>query len=100
LAIPLADYVNAKLGWNSYATENTTLTRNKDYIDLRDSLYRAVANVVTVRSDLFAATIVLQLRMNDNTTPKASWSYVAVFDRSNCVKASDEPAVLMVTQVQ
>ncbi|HAU36436.1 MAG TPA: hypothetical protein DCX07_01800 [Phycisphaerales bacterium] len=105
LAIPLADYANALLGWSDYAAvpENATLTRDRNYIDGRDSLYRAVANVVTVRSDLFAATILLQLRMDDgslNGVEKATWRYLAVFDRSNCVQSDNEPAVLMVTQVQ
>jgi len=106
LAIPLADYANKLLGWTNYTVENTTLTKYPAYLQARDSLYRAVSNLITVNSDVFAAYILVQLRDGLTEAVKHTWNYVAVLDRSNCRQTGqpgvpgDLPAVLLFSEVK
>jgi len=92
-AIPLADYAETVLA-------GTVTESDADYLELRDSLYRAVSNLITVNSDVFAVNIRIQLREDQTDKVKGDWYYVAVIDRSNCRKRSDTPAVLLFSQVE
>jgi hypothetical protein len=95
VAVPLADYANALLGWSDYDKEHP-VTLHKDYFQARDALYAAVANCVSVSSDTFAANIVVQL----GRTGAGKWHYVAIIDRGNVFRHDDSPAVLLFAQVQ
>jgi len=99
VAIPLADYVNTRLGWADYGSL-TNLPRNPDYLESRDSLYTAISNLITVNSDVYAANIVVQLRDETGATPIQTWRYISVIDRSNCRESEHEPAVLLFAEVK
>ena len=97
-AIPLADYANeVMIG----ALTLDQLRQLPDYAAARDGMYRAVSNLITTRSDTFAANIIVQLR--DAKTPgrvKYTWRYVAVIDRSNCGSSGDTPAVILFSEAR
>ena len=63
-----------------------------------DLRYAYVSNLVTVNSDVFCAFIRVQL--GDDKFPKSKRNYVAVFDRSNCVTATDRPIVRMFAEIK
>ena len=110
LAIPLAYYVEKEL-MGGVADPETQ--RSAYFLQARDTLYRAVCNLITVNSDSFAAFIYLR-RETQAATPdevEASgirvWHGVALIDRSNTrrdatssVDAMIPPAVLMLTEVK
>jgi hypothetical protein len=102
VAIPLADYANRLMGWTNYSGQPPALpgglriTQHKDYIKARDSLWRAVSNLLTVRSDVFAANLYVQM----GNPRKFSWNYIVVVDRSNCNAPGDQPAVILFTEVR
>ncbi len=100
LAIPLADYTNWLLGWRNYASENTSLTKDRGYIRDRDSLYNAVSNLITVNSDTYAANIMVELRDALSGQMRHRWYYIVVIDRSNCYKPDQTPAVLLFSEVK
>jgi hypothetical protein len=52
------------------------------YVEARDVLYRAVANMITVNSDTYTAHITVQLR-DRSGQPRFTWYYMAAFDRSS-----------------
>ncbi len=90
IAIPLADYYDIVLNGH-----NASNFARWDYGDNRDALFRAVANLVTVRSDTFAVLVRVQLA--DDAL--AAWTYLAVIDRSGCREQGDVPAVILFAQV-
>ncbi|MHC4986379.1 MAG: hypothetical protein ACYTFO_09530, partial [Planctomycetota bacterium] len=110
LAIPLAHYVEQELmgGVGQEETQRTAY-----FLQARDTLYRAVSNLITVNSDSFAAFIYLR-RETDASTPEEEeasgirvWHGVALIDRSNTRRDADSnvnamipPAVLMLTEVK
>ena len=110
LAIPLADYANWRMGWLNYSTtasDELSVTQDRDYIYNRDSLYRAISNLITVNSDVYAVNIRVDLydinEAPDNDPPDEpiqSWYYVSVIDRSNCSSLGDTPAVLLFSEVK
>ena len=59
--------------------------RQAYFLEARDFLYRAVANLVTVNSDSYAV-----LMHVDMGTPR---NYLALIDRSNCRADPDRTAV-------
>ncbi|HDZ21295.1 hypothetical protein LCGC14_0181460 [marine sediment metagenome] len=75
LMIPLAAYVENEL----MGQPDDDIRREAYFLQARDSLYKAVANLITVNSDTFAANIYLQMEGGDR-----AWHYVALIDRSNC----------------
>ena len=95
--IPLADYVENEL----MGDVDEDIRRQAYFLQARDSLYKAVANLVTVNSDTFAATIYLQMEGGDRVG-----HYVALVDRSNCRRqlSTDDaivaPVVLLMTEVK
>jgi len=109
IAVPLADYANKLAGWTNYSRtpEHDPGIRDvvvdRDYILERDSLYRAVSNLITVRSDTYAVNIRVDLYDNgddpSSDPPLRSWYYIAVIDRSNCRTPQDTPAVLLFSEV-
>jgi hypothetical protein len=90
LAIPLADYYDIVL--NGHKASNYD---RWDYGDNRDALFRAVANLVTVRSDTFGVLVRVQLAED----ALAGWTYLAVIDRSGCRETGDVPKIILFTQV-
>ena len=98
LAVPLADYANFLMGCTTDAAIQTKL-KTKDYVEARDAMYRAVANVVTVRSDVYAVNIRVQLG-TPLQAPLRLWYYVAVVDRGNCLTREDIPAILLFSRVK
>ncbi|MCK4275409.1 MAG: hypothetical protein KAX78_02780, partial [Phycisphaerae bacterium] len=106
IAIPLADYYHGLKDWtdyNSTASDELDITQNKDYIRNRDSLYRAISNLITVNSDTYAVNIRVDLYdigEAPGDEPAQSWYYVAVIDRSNCRSLGDTPAVLLFSEVK
>ncbi len=112
IAIPLADYANWRMGWTDYsattASQELGITQDEYYIRNRDSLYRAISNLITVNSDVYAVNIRVDLYdINEAPTspppdnvPLQSWYYVSVIDRSNCRGLGDTPAVLLFSEVK
>lgn len=113
IAIPLADYANWRMGWSNYTDtpQNSSTIRDivqdQYYIRNRDSLYRAISNLITVNSDVYAVNIRVDLydinEAPDNDPPNEplqSWYYVSVIDRSNCSDVGDTPAVLLFSEVK
>jgi len=98
IAVPLADYANYEMKCTKDAAIQTKL-KTKDYIEARDAIYRAVANVVTVRSDVYAVNIRVQLG-SPLEDPVRLWYYVAVVDRGNCLTPEDIPAILLFSRVK
>lgn len=90
IAVPLADYMNDLMGYTNYAVAPTfvdnavskNLQHIHGYVEARDVLYRAVANMITVNSDTYTAHITVQLR-DRSGQPRFTWYYMAAFDRSN-----------------
>jgi len=103
LAVPLADYVNNEILSPKWDGDTSNVTndsvRKKDYLEARDSLYRSVSNLVTVNSDVYAAYILVRLR-DEFGDPKQDWRYLAVIDRSNCRRARQLPAILLLSQIR
>ncbi len=104
LAVPLAHYMSARLGWDPSTTDPAAnaavrkLVQHPEFIDARDRLYNAVANLVTVRSDTFAA--IIHVQVGDDVPAKNAWKYLAIIDRSNCNDPEDEPAILVFTPLK
>ena len=99
VAIPLAMYCHTMLtdAFSNGGDTLMTLATHPDYIYARDYLYRSISNMITVRSDVYAINIRVQLGKGNNVP---TWYYVAVVDRSNCRTLSDMPRVLLFTQVK
>jgi len=101
LAFVLNDYVEVKLG-----TNHATAVNAATFLDERNKLYHAVANLITVNSDVFQATVLVQLREVKKSTGALTgktlqtWRYVALMDRGNCMQATDRPTVLLMTEVK
>jgi hypothetical protein len=107
IAIPLAWYVDYLMGIDG--DSESELRDQAGYIETRDSLYRAVANLITVNSTTFAATA----RNQRGTSSAASATrQVMVFDRGNCQGGSgdaddrynerrfNQPAILLNVEVR
>lgn len=102
IAIPLADAMNHLMGLTDPTPATLTgsaTVKDKAYLALRDKAYYNVANLVTVNSDTFVANLVVELRTPLGQT-KQQWRYIALFDRSNCRKAGDQPAMLLYTEIK
>lgn len=102
VAIPLGMYCDALLkdAFAPGADSLMTLALHPDYAYARDALYRAISNMITVRSDVYAINIRVQLGKSATPPPNSVWYYVAVLDRSNCRAISDQPRVVLFTQVK
>ncbi len=103
IAIPLAQYIADRLRDPANLTSGDFRDFKKwsGYLETRDSLYKAISNLITVKSDVFAANIVVQLRDGeDPTAVKRTWKYLAVIDRSNCREGGHLPAVLLFTEIE
>ncbi len=74
------------------------LQARSDYLRAHHVLVANVANVISVRSDVFAVHI--RIQEGDALQPKRMWRYLAVIDRSVCAKPADQPAVLLFTQIK
>ncbi len=104
LAVPLAHYMSTRLGWDPSTTDPAgdaavrNLVQHPDFTTARDQLYNAVANLVTVRSDTFAA--IIHVQVGEDVPAKNAWKYLAIIDRSNCNDSEDEPAVLVFTPLK
>jgi len=90
VAIPLVDYAKVLMGGVA------GIDKQKDYAEARDAIFRAVSNLLTVHSDVYAANILVQV----GKPAKAQWRYVAVIDRSDCRVLSARPAVLLFSEVR
>lgn len=82
IAIPLAVYAKNVGGLDE---------SDANYLEDRDSLYRAVSNVISVSSDTFVVNFKIQMQGGS----EHSWYYTAFIDRSNCTTADDFPAILL-----
>lgn len=93
VAVPLAKYAEGLMGNPS---KGSALRKSTDFIDGRDAIYRAIANCITVHSDVFVARVRIML---DNP-PEYTWYFLAVIDRSNCTETSDRPVVRLFTEAR
>ncbi len=85
VAVPLAWYADYLMGIES--DPGSEIRKQAGYLEARDSLYRAIANHITVNSTTFAATA----RAQRGTSSAASATRsVMVFDRGNCQGGSGE----------
>ncbi|HPS52291.1 MAG TPA: hypothetical protein PLK08_01950 [Phycisphaerae bacterium] len=86
IAIPLRTYTTSVIG-----TPDSTAS-----LKAVNSLYKAVANVVSVNSDTYAAyiTVILKKPLGSSETLN-QWRYLAIFDRSNCTSNTDTPDALL-----
>ncbi|MFP4052368.1 MAG: hypothetical protein ACLFV7_00720 [Phycisphaerae bacterium] len=104
IAIPLAAYMNRRLGCSgNFPKPDSNINDLKivltpDYLEARDALYRAVADLVTVRSDTFA--VVIHVQVGEDVPAKYSWKYLAIIDRSNVNDPEDTPAVILFTPLK
>ncbi len=93
IAIPMASYARTNL------MGTTPLTpENAGYLAVLDGLYRSIANVITVNSDVY--TVYIRVQIGGGASPRYKWNYLAVIDRSNCRTEDDTPAVLLFSQVK
>ena len=92
VAIPLARYAEKLM----VASRDDPRRKGTDFIDGRDAIYRAIANCITVQSDVF----IVQIRILLDNPPEYTWQFVEIVDRSGCEKASDRPVVRLFTEVQ
>ncbi len=99
ISIPLIQYFKDNNLAGALTPASTT------YISQRDALYNAVSNLVTVNSDVYA--VYIYVKANPEGTdgdhaakPGCQWRYIAILDRSNCRTTTDEPAVLMFTELK
>jgi len=97
LAVPCGDYATDLLVANSGMTE-ANLKKIRTYVPLRDSLYTAVSNMVSVRGDVFA--VFIRVQTGDTGGGERNWHHLAVIDRSNCLTADDKPVVLLSSPVK
>ncbi len=97
VAIPLADYANDLMKSVTGKTPEELAAADGNYSYVRDAMYRAISNCITVNSDTFVATIRIQLGNGDPTS--GIWYYIAVIDRSNCMTKDDSPAVLLFNEI-
>ena len=69
-------------------------------------LYNRISNMITVRSDAYAAYITVMrfasadVEKGDLSNPTAVRQYLAVYDRSECYKPTDWPEVLLFAQIR
>ena len=69
-------------------------------------LYNRISNMITVRSDTYAAYITVmrfteaEAKNGDLSSPTAVRQYLAVYDRSECYKPTDWPEVLLFAQIR
>ncbi|MCK5114045.1 MAG: hypothetical protein KAR11_04710 [Phycisphaerae bacterium] len=92
LAVPLADYTIPLL-----STAGIVVT-DANYLTLRDSLYSAVSNLITVNSDTYVVNIKIQSMepgAADDDDPKYVWYYTTFIDRSSCTADGAVPAILL-----
>ena len=104
VAIPLASYMNLAIlarvnssstgGGSTYTFDS--LAAHPGFFEARNALYRAIADCITTRSDVFAVYIKVQY----GAAARYSWYYLAVIDRSNVIQADDTPAILLFTEIQ
>ena len=73
IALPLAHYVEQEL----ITLVDDNMRRKAWFLDARDCLYKDVANLVTVNSDVFAVTSRIGSKINNKFR-------VAIIDRSHC----------------
>jgi hypothetical protein len=105
VAIPLAQYADKKM-MSATGLELAELRQLRDYPRARDTLYRAISNLITVNSDVYSLNIRVQLgrptqdEEDNNETPQHVWYYVAVIDRGSVRRLGDMPAVLLFTRVK
>lgn len=91
VAIPLAKYMESILG-NDAAT-----LQDADYARARNCLFGYISDSITTRSDVYACYITVQ---HGEVANGKRWRYVAVIDRSNVVRTTDKPALLMLTPLR
>jgi|GEM_PF-5597406 len=99
ISIPLASYADALL------TPAGVQEQNYCYQTARDSVYRAVSNLITVNSDVYAVYIYVKANEEGaagtaDAKSGCEWRYIAVVDRSNCRDADDTPAVLLFSELK
>jgi hypothetical protein len=110
VAIPLADYANTLMGWTiagyTPGTEPpagaTALPRHSGYMKARDSIWRAVSNIISVNTDAAVANVMLEVGYDPVNYPngKYRWFYIIAIDRSNCALSTDLPAVTLFAEVK
>lgn len=69
-------------------------TSSNNYLEERQKLYNAVADLVAVNSDVYAVTIRVTLEDAAGNV-KYGWNYISVVDRSNCFEDGVEPDPLL-----
>jgi len=90
IAIPLAMYAEQLMNVSNDDRKKAW------YLDARNELYRYVISSVTVNSDTFAVTAVV----NIDNPPRQTTSYVALLDRSGCIDRDDSPSILFMAEVK
>jgi len=89
VAIPLAKYMDTILGGDP--------TKDADYVRARNCLFGYISDCLSTRSDVYACYITVQ---HGSAPQGRRWRYVAVIDRSNVIKPTDKPALLMLTPIR
>jgi hypothetical protein len=98
----IVSYRNSKNGFVTPGEIALAFPDNATNPDLdRDAIYSAISSCVSVSSDIYAATIKVQLVSNGSpSTQDPAWYYMAIIDRGGAVFSTDKPAVLLFTQVK
>lgn len=67
---------------------------SNNYLEERGKLYKAVADLITVNSDVYAITMRVNLE-DTRGVVKYGWNYISVIDRGSCFKPSDTPSPIL-----
>ncbi|MGB2824949.1 MAG: hypothetical protein WBF17_28520 [Phycisphaerae bacterium] len=96
VAIPLATYMDERLKTLTNVDSIEKLTDKPGFFEARHALYRAIADCITTRSDVFGVYIKVQ----SGDGGRYRWYYLAVVDRSSVLTKKDTPAILLFCEIQ
>lgn len=91
VGIPLAKYMDTLIG------NDDSIKEDADYIRARNALFDYISDCLSTRSDVFACYVTVQ---HGKFSQGKRWRYVAVIDRSNVLRPTDKPALLMRTPIR
>ncbi len=91
VGIPLAEYMDTLIG------NDDSVKEDADYVRTRNALFGYISDCLSTRSDVFACYITVQ---HGPVAHGKRWRYVTVIDRSNVLRPTDKPALLMRTPIR
>jgi len=91
VGIPLAKYMQSILG------DSEDKYQDADYVRAVNALFGYISDCISTRSDVFACYVTVQ---HGKVPQGKRWRYVAVIDRSNVLRPTDKPALLMRTPIR